>query len=700
MKKLIKFLFLGITVFSIFACNKSKYYSNVGKDNFKYNNPDFSKGIMTPEILWSFGRIGQTVLSPDQTKVLFSVAYYSIQENKSKTELYILDLKNKKTTRLTTNNINEYSPTWRPDEKKIAFLAADKNGVMQIWEINPDGTQMHKITNQKKDITTFRYAPTNDKILFTSDVKVKKTVHDIYPDLPKANARIITDLMFRHWNTWEDSYFSHVFVANYNPKNSRLSNITDIMPNEPYDVPMKPFDGVENLVFSHNGKFIAYTCKKLYGKQYALSTNSDIYLYDIQNKTTKNISAPNPGYDKNPTFSYDDSKIAWESMQRDGYEADKVRIFVKNLKTGELKNYSKNFDQNASHLVWSKNDKTIYFISGIKATYQLYKLDTDNGKISQITKGTHDIVSFNLADKFAIANIQSMSSPTEIFKINLNNGKITQLSEVNKKIMSKIKMGKVEKRWITTTDNKKMLTWIIYPPNFDSTKKYPALLYCQGGPQSAVSQFFSYRWNFQIMAANGYIVVAPNRRGLPTFGQQWNEEISKDYGGQNMQDYLSAIDAVSKEPYVDKNRLGAVGASYGGLSIFWLAGHHNHRFKVFIAHDGIFDFVSMYGSTEELWFVNWDLGGPYWNPTPKNSYSASPNLFVKNWDTPIMIVQGGKDYRVPETQAFEAFTAAKLKGLDAKLLYFPDECHWVLKPQDGILWQREFFSWLAKYLKK
>ncbi len=698
MKTLTKILFVLLFSSFIFGCSV-KQKPQKPKQSFEANNPDFSGGVMTPEILWSLGRISEISLSPDQSTVVFGVSFYSIKQNKSKRELYTIDLSTDSTKQLTNNNFNEYSPTWRPDGEKIGFLAPDNNGIMQIWEINPDGTELKMITKEPKDITAFRYAPTDDKILFTHDVKIKPSTKDLYPDLPKANARIITDLMFRHWDVWEDNYFSHVFVADYNATTSDVTNITDLMPKEPFDVPMKPFDGVENINFSPDGKFIAYTCKKLEGVKYALSTNSDIYLYNIKTKKTINFSAPNKGYDKNPVFSHDGKKIAWESMQRAGFEADKNRIMIKDIETGKTVNYSKNFDQNASQFAWTKDDKSLYFISGIKATYQIFKLNLDTKKITQVTHGVHNYVSFDLGNDFAIAGIQSMSSPTAIFKTNLKNGDEKQISSVNTKMMKKITLGRVEKRWITTTDNKQMLTWVIYPPNFNPNKKYPTLLYCEGGPQSAVSQFFSYRWNFQMMAAKGYIIVAPNRRGLPTFGQAWNDEISKDYGGQNMKDYLSAIDAVSKEPYVDKNRLGAVGASYGGLSIFWLAGHHQKRFKVFIAHDGIFDFVSMYGSTEELWFVNWDLGGPYWNKTPKNSYSASPNLYVKNWDTPILIIQGGHDYRVPETQAFEAFTAAKLMGVDAELLYFPEESHWVLKPQDGILWQREFFKWLDKYLK-
>ncbi len=690
MKKISLLLLLSILLFS---CNES----NIMKQEvFKLNNPDFSLGILTPEILWSLGRIGETELSPDGTKVLYAVSFYSIEQNRSKRELYVIDLQNNTTTQLTHNNYNEYSPTWRPDGEKIGFLAA-KNGVFQLWEMNTDGTGTKAITNSKSDVTNYIYSPINNKILYTSDVKVGQDVSDMYPNLPDADVKIYTDLLERHWDTWEDKNFSHIFVADYN--NSQLTNITDIMPDEPYDTPMHPFDGIENITWSPDGSKIAYSCKKMTGMQYAISTNSDVYVYDVNSKVTVNLSEGNLGYDKNPVFSNSGDKIAWESMERDGYEADKIRIFVHDFSSNQTVNLSDNFDQNAFQFAWNKDDSKLYFLSGKQATVQLYSLDFSTNEIKQITEGTFNITSFKLADNFAIANRMSMSSPIEIYKVDLSTGDFTQLSFVNKEMLDKITLGKVEKRWITTTDNKKMLTWIIYPPNFDANKKYPTLLYCQGGPQSAVSQFFSYRWNFQMMAANGYIVVAPNRRGLPSFGQEWNEQISKDYGGQNMQDYFSAIDSMAKEPFVDETKLGAVGASYGGLSVYWLAGNHQKRFKAFIAHDGIFDFTSMYGTTEELWFVNWDLGGSYWNKDSVNCYDASPNLFVKNWDTPILIVQGGRDFRVPDGQAFEAFTAAKLQGLDAELLYLPNENHWVLKPQNGILWQYEFKNWLDKYLK-
>jgi len=406
-----------------------------------------------------------------------------------------------------------------------------------------------------------------------------------------------------------------------------------------------------------------------------------------------------PGYDKYPSISPDGKMVAWQSMETPGYEADKNRLFVMDLVSGEKKDMSANFDQDAEHLVWSDDGQTIFFISGIHATYQIFALDMASGEIRQVTEGRHNYNTFCLAGDVIIGEKMAMDMATEIFSVDPVSGAETQMTFTNQHIYDNITMGAIEERWIKTTDDKDMLVWVIYPPGFDPNKKYPALLYCQGGPQSAVSQFFSFRWNFQMMVANDYIVVAPNRRGLPTFGTEWNEQISGDYGGQNMKDYLSAIDELSKEPFVDENRLGSVGASYGGYSVFWLAGHHEGRFKAFISHCGIFNFESMYAATEEMFFVNHDYEGPYWEAPKPKSYEFSPHLAVQNWDTPILIVTGGYDFRIPYTESMQAFNAAQLLGVPSKLLYFPGESHFVLQPQNAILWQREFYGWLDKWLK-
>ncbi len=656
---------------------------------------------LTPEVLWSFGRLSDVQLSPDGKTILYGVSYYSKRQNKGNRELYISDIASKKETQLTKTVVNEYNALWRPDGKKIGFLSAE-SGSVQLWEMSPDGSHKVQISNIKGGITGFKYAPDQSKILFTKEVKINKTARDIYPDLPKTTGRIINDLMYRHWDTWVDSY-SHIFVADYNGNN--LKNITDIMKGEQYESPMKPFGGMEQITFTPDSKAIVYTCRKKKGKEYSLSTNSDIYFYNISDKTTKNLTEGMMGYDINPIFSPNGKMMAWESMEHDGYESDKNRLFVMNLLTGKKTYYTKNFDQDVHDIVWSVNGKSIYFISDWHASDDIYKLDLKSGKIKKITEGIHDYTSVIPNGKQLIATRMSMSHPIEVYSVNVKTGKSEPLTFVNKAILNQLTMGKIEKRWITTTDNKKMLTWVIYPPHFDASKKYPALLYCEGGPQSTVSQFWSYRWNFQIMAANDYIIVAPNRRGLPGFGEAWNQEISGDYGGQNMKDYFSAIDSVKKEPYIDENRLGAVGASYGGYSIYWIAGHNlNHRFKALIAHDGMFNLESQYLETDEMWFVNWDLGGPFWdknNKIAQRTYAmASPHRFVQNWNAPILVIHSQLDYRIPVTEGMQAFDAAVLLNVPAEFLYFPDESHWVLKPQNGILWQRTFFKWLDKWLKK
>ena len=664
-------------------------------------NPEVQKlasDIMTPEVLWSFGRIGEPDVSPDGTKVLYSVTNYNIEENKSYRDLYVVGVNGGAPVRLTSTPEKESSAIWRPDGKKIGFLSS-KSGEMQLWEMNPDGTAPIQVSEIKGGITGFKYSPDMTKVLFTADVKAKPDVHDLFPDHPKANAYLETNLMYKHWDEWVQTV-PHPFVAEY--KEGKLQNPVDLLEGEPFESPMKPFGGVEQLAWSPDSKTIAYTSRKKTGKEYALSTNSDIYFYNVETKKTENKTQGMMGYDQNPVFSPDGKYLAWESMERDGYEADKIRLFVLNLATGEKIDYSASFDQNSTNLSWSANSKSLYFISCWHALTQVYKLDLATKKIMQITRGVQDYAFVVEAKDKLIGLKHSMSQPDEIYSIDPKTGAETELSFLNKPLLDQLTLAKVEERWIKTTDNKEMLTWVVYPPHFDPSKKYPTILFCEGGPQSTVSQFWSYRWNFQQMAANGYIVVAPNRRGLPSFGTEWLEQISGDYGGQNMKDYLSAIDAVAKEPYVDKDKLGCVGASYGGFSVYWLAGHHEKRFKAFIAHDGMFNLEQQYLETEEMWFVNWDLGGPYWdkqNAVAQRSYANSPHLFVDKWDAPILVIHGEKDYRILASQGMAAFNAAVLRGVPAQMLIFPEENHWVLQAQNGILWQRVFKQWLDKWLK-
>lgn len=652
----------------------------------------------TPELLWKLGRVSEIELSPDEKQILYGVSWYNLEANKGNRDLYIIPVSGGDAMKVTSFKGSESNGIFRPDGKKIAFLSSE-SGSSQIWEANPDGTNAVQISNSENDITGFSYSPDMKYILYTQRVKLDKTPNDIYPDLPKANARIEDDLMYRHWDSWADYSYSHIFVASYT--DGKVLNGKDLMTGQRFESPMAPWGGMEQICWSPDGEKIAYTCKKLTGIDYSKSTNSEIYIFDLKTGIEKNVSEGIAGYDQDPVFSPDGTKLVWRSMARDGFEADKDRIMIYDFKTAKYSDFSEKFDQNSGSFTWTADGKSLYFLSSVHGTVQIYALSLASRDIKQITKGQWDYLSIQLSGNEIVTSKQSMLQPTEIFKIDPA-GKESQLSFTNNSILSGIKSAKVEERWMTTTDNKKMLTWVIYPPDFDPNKKYPTLLFCEGGPQSMVSQFFSYRWNFQMMAANDYIVVAPNRRGLPGFGQEWNDQISGDYGGQNMKDYLTAIDEMAKEPFVDKDRLGAVGASYGGFSVLWLAGHHEKRFKAFISHCGMFNLEDQYLTTEEMWFVNWDLGGPYWekgNKAVDHSYANSPHKFVDKWDTPILVIEGENDFRIPYTQGMAAYNAAKLRGIPARYLHFPEESHWVLRPQNSVLWQREFFRWLDEYLK-
>lgn len=687
------FAFLLITV----GCKKNGDKTEEVIDFPKYlSEKEIADGILTPEILWKFGRLGEFVLSPDNKTVLYTVTWYDVEANKSISDIYSIDVNGGEAVKLTNSDDFYYNVRWTKDGRTIAFIGSH-NGSTQIFEMNSDKTGKLRISDIKGGLNGFEFSPSGDKLFFIKRVQVDDTNADIYPDLPKANVRIIEDLMYRHWNRWNDGSYSHIFITDLNSE--RIVNGKDIMEDEPWDAPMSAFFDQSEINWSPDGRYLAYTCKKMKGKDYALSTNSDIYLYDTETEITENLTRGLKGYDRYPVFSPDGNFLAWQSMETPGFESDKDRLFVMDLKTGKMNYVTEKLDQDASNLHWSDDASKIFFISGIKATYQIYCADLESKDIRPVTKGTHDYNSFIKGNNFLIGNKMSMSMASELYKVDISTGEELRLSYINEGIYRNITMGEVEERWIKTSDNKQMLVWVIYPPDFDPQKKYPALLYCQGGPQSAVSQFFSFRWNFQLMAANGYIVVAPNRRGLPTFGKKWNDQISGDYGGQNIRDYLSAIDAVSKEPFVDENRLGAVGASYGGYSVFYLAGHHKGRFKAFISHCGVFNFESMYASTEEMFFVNHDYEGAFWEKPRPVSYRFSPHLYIDKWDTPIMIITGEHDYRIPCTESLQAFNAAQLRGIPSKLLFFPDETHWVTKPQNSILWQKEFFKWLDQWLK-
>ena len=670
----------------------------------------------TPEVMWKMGRIGAATLSPDGSQLLYTVTYYSMEANRGVTAIYLRDMASGAVQQLTDHSSNNHSPKWSVDGKILYFLS-DRSGSSQIWSMQPSGEGLAQVSDFAKDVEAYGISPRGDKLFYVQRVQVcDRKSSDVYKDAPKSQAKIYDDLMCRHWNYWDEGSYVHVFVGDM-AANGKASEGVDIIGAESaWDAPLAPFFDGDEIAWSADGSKLAYTCKPLTGYEYAVSTDSDIFIYDVESGQIQNIckTLPDgvtlntdrrrvpqmPGYDKYPAFSPDGSMVAFRSQRRAGNESDKERLFVWNFATGEMRDLTASFDYNATNLVWDGNE-ALWFVSPIEATHQLCRVTLD-GKVEVITSGDHDIVSASIESGKAVVAMQKITQATELFEVDLTSGVMAQISNVNQEIYDNIPFGKVEKRWVKTTDGKKMLVWVILPPDFDPAKKYPTLLYCQGGPQSVVSQFWSYRWNFQLMAAQGYVVVAPNRRGLPSFGQEWLDQISGDYSGQNIRDYLSAIDDVAREPWCDRDHLGCVGASYGGYSVYFLAGCHQKRFKAFISHCGIFNFESMYGETEELFFINNDYGGPYWdksNRVAQRSYANSPHKFVDKWDTPIMIITGEYDFRIPYTQSLQAFTAARAMGLDARLVSFENEAHQVFKPQNSLVWNREFFGWLDKYLK-
>ena len=663
-----------------------------------------AEGKFTPEIMWKMSRIGQQVLSEDGSKLIYTVTQYNLAENRGITRLWLRDMATAEECAITDYNSTNTAPQWL-SENRIAFMS-NRTGSMQAWAMDIDGQNLTQLTDIEGGIEGFGIA--GDHAFYVQRVKVAPLKgSDKYADMDKSKVRLYDDLMVRHWDYWDDGSYLHIFAADY--KDGKIVDGVDIIgADKAYDAPLAPYFDTAEIRLSPDGSMLAYTCKPLTGVDYALSTDSDIFLYDFATKATRNLSKEAAtqgdekfvGYDKYPVFSPDGTKVAFRSQRRPGNEADQQRLWVFDLATNECTYITRGQDYCVTEVAWDGNE-AIYFVLPWRGTHQVAHIDLA-GNMKHITKGNHDINTFTFAGGKIVANMNTISKAVELYDVNLESGELTQLTDVNREVYDNIKFGEVQERWITTTDGKKMLTWVILPPDFDPTKKYPTLLYCQGGPQSTVSQFWSYRWNFQLMAAEGYVIVAPNRRGCPSFGQEWTDQISGDYSGQNIRDYLAAIDEVSKEPWVDTDHRGCVGASYGGYSTYYLAGVHEGRFKAFIAHCGIFNFESMYGHTEELFFVTNDYGGAYWesdNATAMRSYANSPHKKVANWDSPIMIITGEKDYRIPYSQSLEAFTAARVQGLDARLVSFENEAHQVFQPQNSVVWNREFFGWLNKYLK-
>ena len=657
-----------------------------------------SSDIMTPEVLWSFGRLGDVQVSPDGGKILYGVSYYSIEQNRSNREIFIMNSDGSDKLQLTRTPQNEFNAIWHPDGERIVYLSS-ASGEVQAWVMNTDGTGTGQISDVDGGITGLAFSPDGNKVLYTKEVQVDETARDLHPDLQLSDGRIINELMYRHWDTWEDGAYSHIFVADFD---GSFSEGTDLMPDEPHDSPMKPFGGLEEVTWTPDSRGIAYTCKKMTGLEYTFSTDSDVYLYDLESGETRNLTEGMPGYDRVPFFSPDGSKIYWHSMERAGFESDKERLFELDLASGQKRYLTRDFDYSPFGETWMDEGENLYFVCAVNSEQNIFRMNVNTLEITAVTEGMHDYHSVAIAGDRLIATRVDMSKPQEIYSVDPATGEAAELSFENKHILDQLTMPKVEKRWVTTVDNKQMLVWTIFPPHFDRSKQYPAVMFCTGGPQGVLGQFWSYRWNMSQMASYGYVVIAPARRGVSSHGQLWTDQVSTDNSGLAMQDLLAAADDIAAEPFVDRERLGAVGASFGGFSVNWLAGNHQGRFKAFISHCGVFQEEMMYYTTDEMFFQHWETGGAPWekdNPVAMHSYAGSPHHFVKNWDTPIMFMQGEHDYRIPYTQGMAAFNTAQMMGIPSRMVIFPSETHFVLSPQNGILWQREFKGWLDKWLK-
>lgn len=657
---------------------------------------------LTPEKLWQLGRVSAEAITPDGKHLIYGVSAYNMEENKSERNLYRVPVTGGRVTQLTAT----------PGGESVVHIDGKTGDIIylhkgHLWRIAATGGEPVQVTaGEGLSLDNVRFSPDGTHVLYTKGVLLKKVKGtDRYPDLPKADAYVYDQLHYRHWDTWADGTFQHVFYAPY--EDGKLGEAVDLLKDEPYHVPQQPFGGKEDLIWSPDGQSILYVSKKKYGTEYALSTNTDIYQYELATGKTTNLTEGLLGYDTHPVFSPDGQRLAWLSMAEDGYESDKNDILVFDKKTSQRYNLTKDWDGTVNGFEWSKDGRTIWFTAAVRGTIQLFEISLSSplsnqyaANIKQISTGDQDITGIvGETGDLLLVTRTTFNSAAEVYSFDLKTSGLKPVTTVNDDLYATIAKSKVEGRITKATDGKDLFSWVVYPPDFDPAKKYPTLLYCQGGPQGALTQFYSFRWNLQLIAAQGYIVVAPNRRGMPGYGVEWNEQISGDWGGQAIRDYLSAIDDVAGEAYVDSERLGAVGASYGGYSVFILAGVHENRFKSFISHNGLFDIQSWYGTTEELFFANKDIGGPYWEGRNPKSYNEfNPIKHIDKWNTPILIVQGGRDYRVPIEQGLQAFQVAQLKGIKSRLLYLPEENHWVNTGQNALVWQREFFKWLEETL--
>lgn len=671
------------------------------------DRPDYvsKNGIFDIDALMAVGKVGAPQLSPDKKTVLFSITYQDVERNASNADLYTMPADGGEITRITRTPKSEGQAVWMDGGERIAFVYPGDNGKPQLWSMKADGSDRRCLSNVEAGIEGFVFSPDQSKVLIISTLKSNTEAVDIYSDLPKATGRVIDDLMYKHWDEWVTA-IPHPFVGNFD--GNKVTDLYDIMDGEPYEAPLRPFGGVEQLCWTPDGKGVVYTSRKKTGVEYAVSTNSDIFHYDLESRLTRNLTEGMMGYDTNPAFSPDGRYMAWLSMERDGYEADKNRLFVMDWATGVKTDLTDNWDYTIEEFAWQPDSQSLLFIAYHQGVKPVFSIDLKKHQVKNLTDGgLFDYVSLAIIDSRNFLTMRhSMVRPDEIMRVSVGKKAtdIKAITDVNGELFAQLTMPTVEKLMVPTTDGKEMLTWLVLPPHYDANAKYPAILYCQGGPQSAVSQFWSARWNFALMASNGYIMIAPNRRGVPGFGTEWEEQISKDYPGQNMQDYLSAVDyAKANTPSIDPARIGCTGASYGGFSTYWLAGNHDHRFAAFFAHAGIFNTEAQYLETEEMWFANWDMGGAFWdkdNKVAQRTFANSPHRFVDKWDTPIMISHGEYDFRILASQGMSAFNAAKLRGIPTEMVIFPDENHWILKPQNAVLWQRLFYRWFDRWLKK